>query len=370
MSSHPKLKNILYISIPPESANIIGDFQIDPNRLLPLDQNSELADWKAEALSWEMILSGMLKVLAYDPGHEDAAYYRDFVHAAKPNLEVELTEAGIIKAKNQEYDLAEEIFLAVLGLSPDNCRFLLNLALLYEDLARSHQNMGNDEQQMDYEEKAAIWYRRALSLDEVLSDAYLYAGHFFLRQHDLERSRANFELYVKTEEDPHKIKEVEEILRSLHKQDQNDNRFKEAFDFIKMGQEEKGILQIKEFLKNNPDVWNAWFLLGWGLRRIQQYPEALEAFNMALKKGGENPDTLNELAICEMESNNLAQAKKHLNAALRLEPENMKIVSNLGILSIKAGKKDEAFGLFKTVLEYNPEDQIAKKYLEFLEEMN
>ncbi|MFW6328784.1 MAG: tetratricopeptide repeat protein, partial [Alkalispirochaetaceae bacterium] len=55
-----------------------------------------------------------------------------------------------------------------------------------------------------------------------------------------------------------------------------------------------------------------------------------------------------------------------LTQALALEPENTKIVSNLGILALKQGRENEAKAFFETVLELEPEDKIAKRYLDEL----
>ena len=49
-----------------------------------------------------------------------------------------------------------------------------------------------------------------------------------------------------------------------------------------------------------------------------------------------------------------------------VEPENTKVISNLGILSLKSGNKDEALGFFRTVLEIEPDDRIAARYIEDL----
>lgn len=133
-----------------------------------------------------------------------------------------------------------------------------------------------------------------------------------------------------------------------------------------MGQEDRGIEAIKAFLEQNPAVWNAWFLLGWGLRRQQSYPEAALAFEKAIELNNEQPDSFNELAICCMELERFADARNALEKALQLDPQNTKIISNLGILSLKQENRDEACGFFRTVLDYDPEDPLAWQYLKQL----
>jgi Tfp pilus assembly protein PilF len=71
----------------------------------------------------------------------------------------------------------------------------------------------------------------------------------------------------------------------------------------------------------------------------------------------------NELAICLIELGDLKAARKELETALYEEPENIKIISNLGILALKNGDDDEAAAFFRTVLEIEPNDQLALQYL-------
>jgi pentatricopeptide repeat protein len=104
--------------------------------------------------------------------------------------------------------------------------------------------------------------------------------------------------------------------------------------------------------------------MGWGFRRQANWVEALAAFKTCLENGGDRIDTYNEMAICCMETGDLKEARRLLEKALREDSENTKIISNLGVLALKAGKKDEAASFFEAVLEYDPEDPVAPKMLD------
>ncbi|HRZ89591.1 MAG TPA: tetratricopeptide repeat protein, partial [Spirochaetia bacterium] len=145
-----------------------------------------------------------------------------------------------------------------------------------------------------------------------------------------------------------------------------DSAFKEAYDFIRLGREEEGIGKAREFLSSYPKVWNGWFLLGWGCRRLKRWAEGREAFEKAIELGAEDADTYNELAICLLELGEYRECRKRLEAALRLEPDNVKIVSNLGTLALKQGRPDEAERFFRTALELDPRDPLARSLLESL----
>ena len=52
--------------------------------------------------------------------------------------------------------------------------------------------------------------------------------------------------------------------------------------------------------------------------------------------------------------------------ALSMDPENTKIISNLGCLFLKLGQKEEAAKYFRTVLEIDPADKIAAAQMQSL----
>ena len=165
----------------------------------------------------------------------------------------------------------------------------------------------------------------------------------------------------------YKKQRAAEIIRDIENRNLDDELFKSAYDLICNEEEEKGLDKIRQFLEKNPKIWNAWFLLGWGLRRLGRYEDAKQAFDETVKLGGDNCDTFNELAICQMELGDLKGSKKTLLKAFQLEPENTKIMSNLGFVSLKEGDIESARGYFTAVLEFDPEDKIALSALSQLE---
>lgn len=367
MHTTSPLSRIVYLSLPADLKRSFDQFVLDPAILLPVELPAGSDAVDLTSLSWEMMISGMLKVLAWDPEHKDAAYFREFVLVLKPGLDAELTQAAITKASAHDYELAEEIFRAVVGLMPGNCRYLLNLALVLDQRAQNYASLERPEMTALYEEQAARWYSNALSLDDVLSDTYLYAGHFHLRMSDNERAIDLFRSFLKYDPEHPEAERIEKVLFELEKNNLADQEFKEAFDFIRMGKEQEGLTRIDAFLAKNPDVWNAHFMKGWAMRRLGKYAEGIDCFKESIRLGGTNADTLNELAICLMESKQYAESRRALEQALKLDPENVKIISNLGILALKQEHTEEARGFFLTVLAYDEEDSIAKQYLSLID---
>ncbi len=358
-----KLANIIFISVPEHLDRQIGSFRIDPQRMLPVEMTSGGDRHDIHDLAWEQIVAAMLKILAYAPEHEDAPYYRDFVLAVTPDLIADLTETAIVKTNNGDYELAEEIFLALRGLQPGDQRALVNLALLYEQRAETASRAGNQPDEHEYLDRAGEVYQELLEADEPIPEAHLNAGFYYYRRRDYEQARRNLRVYTERGDDEERTREAKDVLQEIESQDLTHSLFRDAYERIRDGKETEGIELIESFLESHPDVWNAWFLLGWGHRRLRNFAEAKSAFEKTLELGPRKPDTLNELAICHLELGDTMGARALLTEALASDPDNTKVIANLGIVALKDGNPDEAAGFFRTVLELEPEDRIAQAYL-------
>jgi Flp pilus assembly protein TadD len=361
------LARIAFISIAETTQRTIGDFTLDPAILLPIELPEGAGGIEPADVRWEAIVAGALKVLAYDPRTKHADYYRRFIAAVKPDIMDELTHLGITSTRNGDYALGIEVFRSLEGVFPEDASPSLNLAIVYDQRARQLENAGKTELAEESENLAFESYKRALAINPSEPTIHYNFAFFYLHQRSFEKAREHLVFYTKSGTDGALVREADRLIKEIDTQGLADGLFKKAYDFIRMGKEEEGIGSIKEFLKDHPDVPNAWFILGWGLRRTGRFAEGREAFLKALELGSPHPDLLNELAICLMETGDLGEGRRRLLEALQIEPENTKIISNLGIIAMKQGDMQEAAGFFKTVLELDPEDPISARYLESIE---
>ena len=380
MSSQNPLESIYFITIPENFIQSEDAFKIDTSIKLPVQKkvNEAPGNFNPSEITTEQILAGILTVLAYDKKNENLDYYRSIILKVKPNIKKELCEAAILKTKNEDFDLAEEIFLALKGLDPEDVAITLNMALFLDQRADSFRNAGLIEEADAYDSDALGYYTEAMEADPPLADAFFNAGFFYMKQHKYRDAKDAFETYIAltcdlSDEDlgesgVYKKERAQEIVNNITNQNIDDEAFMRAYDLISKGEEDKGIEQIRKFLVNNSKVWNAWFMLGWGLRRLQRFSDAKLAFEEALKCGGnENPDTYNELSLCYIQEKNFDEAKKCLLKAFEMDSENTKIISNLGFLALAQGDKQQARNYFTAVLEFDPKDKIAANELLKLE---
>lgn len=380
MSASNPLESIYYIGIPENFIASDTAFKIDTTIKLPVQKKVDDApgSFNPEEITPEQILAGILTVLAYDKKNTHLDYYRSIITQVRPNIKKELCEAAILKTKNEDFDLAEEIFLALLGLDPDDEAVILNMALFLDQRADSYRASNLIEDADAYDSDALDYYREAMNAEPPLPDAFFNAGFYFMKKHSYREAKDAFETYLALtcdvtddemgENGVYKKERAQEIINNITNQNMDDEAFQKAYDLISGGQEEKGLAEIRNFLESNPKVWNAWFMLGWGLRRLERYADAAQAFNEALKFGGDsNADTYNELALCLVQEKKFDEARASLLKAFELEPESTKIISNLGYLALAQGDKTAARNYFTTVLEYDPKDKIAAHELLKLE---
>jgi len=372
------LDSVVYITIPENFSVPANAFQIDVTIPLPVQKTADMGEnLDTSSLSMEMILAGILTIMAYEKDNVHLPYYRSLLKAVRPDIKKELTEAAILKARNEDYDIAEEIFAALRGLDPDDVGTLVNSALFYDERGSSYRKSGLNEDADACDDQAYSYYKQAMMAENPVPDAFFNAGFFFLKQKNFTHAKEVLETYLSlissvdekdmSENERYKHDRASEIIADISSRNLEDEQFKAAYDFISMGQEEKGMEQIRQFLEKNPKVWNAWFMLGWALRRLERWEDAKSAFNQAMECGGENTDTFNELAICLLELGELEESKKLLVRALSLEPENTKIMSNLGYVSMRSGDIAQARKFFLAVLEFDPDDVLVKQMLEQIE---
>lgn len=381
MNPKNPLDSVFYISIPENYEFSNEAMKVNSKIPLPVQKKDgqenktpDLAD-----ITTEQILAGILTVLAYDHHNEHLDYYREIIKKARPNILKELGETAILKARNEDWDLAEEIFMALHGLEPENYSILLNMALFLDQRADSYLRANLEEDSEAYNADAQTYYKQAMEAEPPIPDAYFNAGFFYLKLHNYREAKDCFDTYITLtcdtsdeelgEEGIYKKERAQEILNNISKTNMDDVHFQKAYELISKGKEQEGMDEILKFIKNNPKVWNAWFMLGWALRKVERFTDAKNAFEESLKcpEGDSNADTYNELSLCLIQEQDYEGAEKYLKKAFALDPENTKIISNLGYLSLAKGDEENARKYFTAVLEFSPNDTIAAAELAKLE---
>ncbi len=334
----------------------IGSFHVDSSIKIPV----QLPDGKTQIdnsteISLELIVAGMLKIIAYNWEHEHASYYRDFLLAVQPDAPQELNLAAIAQEKKGNYPFAEELFLSVIRLAPQSASFI-NLATLYSRMAAQDEKKG--ETYDLYQQKMLNTLQEGLEV--VGEDAALFSeiGFFHLYQGNVELAKEYLDQYLALAEDDEKKRHVQKIMHDINTKLNDDAQLMQAYDSIQMNDEEKALELLSSYLVENAEVWNAWFLKGWALRRLSRFQEAEQALVQALAYTKGSSDIYNELALCSLETGKSELAKTYLNTAVDLDQENITLVSNLAYLHLKDGEMDDARKYLELARGIDPKDPV------------
>ncbi|MCE5256578.1 MAG: tetratricopeptide repeat protein [Spirochaetaceae bacterium] len=361
------LASIVYIQLSGDALASLASMGLNKDIPIPVQLPGPIARFDSSLVSEESIITGILRVLAWQPENRNAAYYRDLVRKLRPDLLADLSDAAISKAQAKEWLVAEEILLALEGLYPEKPEPLLDLALMHEQHAQLYTEEAKEELAEQEDEYAFQCYKTLLGFEPPFIPVYYHAAFFYIRKREFDKAVSLLNSFVKLSDDEEKVGKAKDILKKLQELGYLDTTFKEAYDFIQIGKAEKGLEKALEFVGKYPSIWNGWFLVGWANRKLERWQEGKDAFAKAISLGSSEADTYNEIAICQSELGDLAGAGSNLKKALALDPENVKIIANLGALSYQQGRKDEAAGFFRTALVIDPDDELAKDWLARIE---
>lgn len=370
------LDSIVYIDIP---EHLLKKFShvIKKDVLLPVqlpDGVLRVEDFDISSLTVEMVLSGMLIIFANKRTHKHIKYYRKLFAEIRPNIKEEMLKAISIKIQNKDYAMAESLLESLVGFDEEDLNIKLTQAYLYEEI-------GTEE----YRQKVSGIYDYLIGIEPPFPPAFFNAAIFFIEEKKYKRAKDLLETYIalkiddEDEDEIRKVEKAQEVLNYLNSQIIDDENFQKAVELVNKNKIEDALKLIHKFMEENPKKWNGWFLLGWALRKAKRWADGVVSFKKCIELYKENslasPSSLaneysemcNELAICLIETGNIKEAEDVLKEALSLDCENIKLISNLGIVASKTGDVQRAIAYFRTVLFLAPQDEVALTMLKNLE---
>ena len=198
MSASNSLESVYFMTLPENFSFSKNAFPLDTTIPLPVQkkQKDDPDSFNTKDISEEQILAGILTVLAYDRHNPHLDYYRSIIKKVRPNIEKEINEAAIIKTRNEEWDLAEELFMVLKGIDPENTATILNTALFLDQRGSYYRNSGLIDDADAYDNDALNYYKIAMNAEPPVVEAFFNAGFFYLKHHEYKNAREAFETYL------------------------------------------------------------------------------------------------------------------------------------------------------------------------------
>jgi tetratricopeptide (TPR) repeat protein len=119
------------------------------------------------------------------------------------------------------------------------------------------------------------------------------------------------------------------------------------------------VSQIKEKLKQHPDSSKLYVALGLAYWEQNDYPHALQAFELAVKLSPASPEAHNWLGVATLEKGNLPAAIAEFRKATALDSKYARAYTNLGSALGKSGELAAAVDAFRRALSLEPDNLAA-----------
>jgi hypothetical protein len=113
---------------------------------------------------------------------------------------------------------------------------------------------------------------------------------------------------------------------------------------------------------DNPD-WMRWNNLGISLLDQFQYPEAVEAFNQAVKLRPDYADGYTNISLTEAEWEKFESAKMNIDKALALSPNSARALYYSALLERRFGRPDTEIAQLEEVVRQYPDSRDARREL-------
>jgi arylsulfatase A-like enzyme/Tfp pilus assembly protein PilF len=128
------------------------------------------------------------------------------------------------------------------------------------------------------------------------------------------------------------------------------NLMKQAGSSSSEGRVEEAIAKVKQALAEDPEIVEAYMLLGNFLKKGKNPAEAIAAYKQALARDDEHQGALFALAVAYKDTGRLDEARAGFERARELDPRNGKVLWQLADLHMRQGQPEKAEGVMQDAL--------------------
>jgi arylsulfatase A-like enzyme/Tfp pilus assembly protein PilF len=135
------------------------------------------------------------------------------------------------------------------------------------------------------------------------------------------------------------------------------------------GRVDDAIATVKEALQGDPEIVEAYMLLGNFLKKARRPREAIDAYRQALARDGEHQGALFSLALAYKDEGRLEEARIGFERARELDPRNGKVLWQLADLSMRKGDPAKAEAVIQAALKQGVDEhrfllKLGENYIE------
>lgn len=212
---------------------------------------------------------------------------------------------------------------------------------------------------MDLSDLLGLYAKTALSISGRIS-SQLVAGFHNIFQVDDDLKYEYFRNKGVAHAKQRRYRQAENILSQLRaiRQDDAEIALYLGISQLKLGQQEMGLLHLKEAYDGLPDNNQIGTILGIAYFQAEDYKNALPLLKEAAKTSPDDFKVHYQLGVAYDKTKKPLQAIEEFNKALIIEPGNTKVLRMLGYLYEAQDQKPEAAEVFKRAMELEEETSI------------
>jgi tetratricopeptide (TPR) repeat protein len=199
------------------------------------------------------------------------------------------------------------------------------------------------------------YFKRALESDPNYGEA-LYQWARFLMNRTKQPSKEDL---VSAREKLLKILEIEPLNPKVH------SRLGMLYYYL--GQPDLARNAYRTAMTLNPGDYNTHYNLGeLDYSVFGDRSEALKEFKETLKYDSAHVDACFRIGLISLENEMINEAVSYLQRARQLQPNNIRILLQLGVALEKKGMQSEALGVYNQVLDLDPVNEVARQKAKLL----
>lgn len=347
-----------------EKTYIARDELLIPVRIDNLINDIKKQD-KYDGITVKNIIDGIIYIIGTNKEFDKFNDYIEILNVFESNIESYIIHS-INNFSENEIDSAIIYGKSLINICENekNC-FVYGNAL--EKKALEYLENGFKKEANSFLKEAELYFEKCLDFDDTFSLAYYKLGFYYKSKQQYIRAGLYWEKFIKFDDDTNRIDEIRNEINEL----QIFINYEKGYNYVLNGETQKGLELLLPIAEKRSGWWNLLFFIGLAYRLMKEYKIAEKYFENVIKLNPNQLDAINELGLCSMCLDKFEKAIELFNTALNINPNNSEIMCNRAAAYIYINDIEKAEKDINKVLEINNNDEIAisiKKEIEKIRE--
>ncbi len=309
------------------------------------------------------IIEGILFTIGTDKSFKLNETYKSILIKAGINI-----EAYLIKLINsEEVSIDKKIVYAKAlienGKMNEKKYFIYGNVLEMKGTELFNKNKKNLAE--EYMEESVKYYNKSLDENLEFSLPYYKLGYYYKQNNEYLNAKAYWDKFIELDENDIRKQEIRDQMEELEYY----IKFEEGYKLVLKGYVEQGLDILLPLLDVFKNWWKLFFVIGVAFRQKQEFDVAKRYFKNVVEINPAQVDAINELAVCEMSTDNYENALKYIDEGLKTNPKSHELYTNRAAANIYLKDLERAEKDVKKALEIEPGNEVATILSEEIEKI-